>query len=158
MPPRPLLAHASFDPDGHRIPLPKYLSERLSWLTGPQPVMGWLWMIAPGRYRLLSDDQVKADPYLDSLRNFICEQQLAPSGDPRAGANNEDASIIVRLQQVELKPNQAYWRLSFPAVLDEFVPAGCDKKSVSLILPLDGYLEVWYTEILRAAVYQSCAK
>jgi hypothetical protein len=155
MPLKALVAHTSFDPDGYRIPIPKHLSDRLSWLSGSQSMAGWLWMISGGRYRLLSDEQVKADPYLDPLRTFLLEQQLSPSVDPSASSNNEDASLIARLQPVELKLNQSYWRLSFPAVLNEFVPSGCDQKRISFILPLDGYLEVWYTETLRAAVFQS---
>jgi len=152
-----LISHTTLDPDGCRIPLPKHLSDRLPWLSGSELVSAWLWMISPGRYRLLSDEQVKADPHLEPLHQFMLEKQLIPSPDPRVAAGVEEASVVARLQPTQLKLNKSYWRLSFPAVLDEFVPSGCDKKKFSILLSLDGYLEIWYTEILRTAVFQHSA-
>ena len=152
--PGALVAHATFDLDGNRIPLPKHLSDRLSWLTGSEAVPAWLWMISPGRYRLLSEKQVDSDPMLQPIREFMLRQELIPNEDPTVSTNLQEASVVARLQPTQLKLNKAYWRLSFPAALDEFVPSGCDRKKFSILLSLSGYLEIWYTEILRAALFQ----
>jgi hypothetical protein len=157
MNPAALVAHVTFDPDGNRIPLPKHLCDRLPWLSGSEPRSAWLWMISPGRYRLLSEEQVKTDPHLESLRDFMFQQQLVPTADPSMSKGPNETSIVARLHPTELKVNKSYWRLSFPAVLDEFIPLNCDQKKFSILLCLDGYLEIWYTEILRAAVFQHCA-
>ena len=157
MAPGSLVSHTTLDPDGCRIPLPKHLSDRLPWLSGSELKSAWLWMISPGRYRLLSDEQVDADPRLGLLHQFILEKQLLPSSDPHVAASVDEASVVARLQPTQLKLNKSYWRLSFPGVLDEFIPSGCDRKKFSILLSLDGYLEIWYTEILRSAVFQHSA-
>ena len=155
--PDALVAHATFDSDGRRIPIPKHLSDRLQWLSGSEPVPGWLWMISAGRYRLLSDDQVKADPQLESLHSFIHQQELVPTVNPSASTTLQETCVIARLQPTQLKLNKSYWRLSFPPALDEFVPSGCDKRSLSILLSPHGYLEIWYTEILRTSLFQRSA-
>jgi hypothetical protein len=153
--PDALVAHATFDPDGKRIPIPKHLSDRLEWLSGSEPVAAWLWMVSAGRYRLLSNEQVMADPELEALHNFIHQQELVPSIKPSASTTVEETCMIARLQPTQLKLNKSYWRLSFPPALDELVPSGCDRKSLSILLSPHGYLEIWYTEILRTALFRS---
>ena len=66
-----LVAHVTFDPDGNRLQLPKHLSDRLVWLTGSETIAAWIWAVSPGRYRLLSDEQVQLYPALHHCGNCL---------------------------------------------------------------------------------------
>jgi hypothetical protein len=144
-----LVAHVTFDPDGNRLQLPKHLSDRLVWLTGSETIAAWIWAVSPGRYRLLSDEQVQLESNLDILRSIIVTQQLTPSAGPTVAKNNNEAAVVATLIPTQLKFQRSYWRLSFPDVLEEFIPLGCDEKKLSFLVSIEGYLEIWYTHTLR---------
>lgn len=147
-----LVAHVTFDPDGNRIQLPKHFSDRLTWLSVSETTAAWIWTVSPGRYRLLSDEQVQLDSTLDLLRSIMAAQHLAPSTSPTVARNSKDAAVVAMLIPTQLKFQRSYWRLSFPDPLKEFIPPGCDEKKFSIVVGVEGYLEIWYTHTLREAV------
>ena len=152
----PLVAHVKFDLDGNRIQLPKHFTDRLVWVTGSERVPAWLWTISPGRYRLLSDQQVEAEPDLEILRSFMFPQQLIPSSRPTSAKSCEEAAAAVALLfPTQLKFHKSYWRLSFPDELIEFIPPDCEQKKFSILISLEGYVEIWYTQTLRSCVFSS---
>jgi hypothetical protein len=148
-----LVAHVTRDLDGNRIPLPKHLSDRLAWLSGSETISAWLWTISPGRYRLLSDEQAQVDPKLEFLRSLILNEESIPPFDATSAKSPEDAALVAMLIPIQIKPSKLYWRISFPSELDEFIPPGCEKNKFSILLSPERHLEIWYTTILRNALF-----
>jgi hypothetical protein len=148
-----LIVNVTLDLSGRRIQLPKQFSDRLTWLRGSDAISAWLWIISPGGYRLLSDEQAEADPNLELLRSLFLGEELMPSSEPTAAKKPEDAAVVAMLYRVELKSSKSYWRLTLPTALNEFIPQDCDGKKFSISLSLEGYLEIWYTDILRKALF-----
>jgi hypothetical protein len=116
-------------------------------------IPAWLWTISLGRYRLLSDEQADTAPNLELLRSLFLGEELLPSSEPTAAKKPEDAAVVAMLYRVELKSNKSYWRLTLPTALKEFIPPDCDGGKLSIFLSLEGYLEIWYTDILRKALF-----
>jgi hypothetical protein len=134
----------------NRITLPKHFSDRISWLTGTD-VQAWLLLLASGRYRLLSDEQVQSDPQLEPVRILIVEGTPAIAAEPSHWQNLKDAAVVARLVPISLTHSKQRWRISFPRELKALAPPDCDGKAFSALLSLDGYFEIWYTDVLRRA-------
>jgi len=148
-----LIEHVTLDLQGRRIQLPKQFSDRLPWLSGSDTVPAWLWTISPGAHRLLSEEQTESDPSLELLRSLFVSEKILPSSAPTIANKPEDTAVVARLYRVELKSNKSYWRLTLPSALNEFIPPDCDEKKLSILLSPEGYLEIWYTSILRKALF-----
>lgn len=148
-----LVVHVTRDVDGNRIPLPKHLSDRLDWLRGSEAIPAWLWTISPGRYRLLSDEQAQVDPKLEFLRSLILNEEPIPPSDATSAKRSEDTAVVAMFIPVQVKPSKLYWRLSFPKELDEFIPLDCDRNKFSILFSPERHLEIWYTTILRNALF-----
>jgi len=135
----------------NRIALPKHLSDRVSWIRGTESLQAWILLLTLGRYRLLSDGQVQSDPQLEPVRSLILEGTPAGASEPTHAEEPRCAAIVARLVPTLIAPPGPGWRISFPKAFDVFVPAGCDRKAFSILLSLEGYLELWYTDVLRKA-------
>jgi hypothetical protein len=150
MPSEPLVpVHVSPDPD-NRISLPKHFSDRIPWMTGTS-VQAWLLLLAPGRYRLLSDEQVQNDSQLEPVRSLILEGKASIASEPTYAKDLKDAAIVARLIPIaaaQHKQSQT-WRISFPRELKAFAPPDCNLKAFSVLFSLEGYWEIWYTDVLR---------
>jgi hypothetical protein len=149
--------HRSLDPDD-RITLPKHLSDQMSWMAGTN-VRAWLLLLAPGRYRLLSDEQVENDPQLEPVRLLILEGKPAVVSEPTYSKDLKEEAIVARLVPIAVaqhKQSQC-WRISLPReLLKAFAPPDCgDPKAFSILLSLEGYWEIWYTDVLRRAAFSA---
>jgi hypothetical protein len=140
----------------NRVPLPKQFSECVPWMRGTSSLRGWLFIISPGRYRLLSDEQVQNDSQLEPLRSLILEQRSVAT-DPTSAEAPERAAMVARLAPVQITPPGPVWRIALPKAFGIFAPPGCDRTAVSVLLSLEGYLEIWYTDVLRTAVFSPLA-
>jgi len=153
MPPEPLIpAHTTADAS-NRISLPKYLSGMASWIQGTQTVQGWILLLAPGRFRLLSDEQVMGDPQLEPIRLLLLEGKSAVGNEPTRAEELRRAAMVARLVPISIAPPGPGWRVSFPKLFDEFAPSECNRKAFSILFSPEGYLEIWYTDVLRKAVF-----
>jgi hypothetical protein len=158
MPNEPLVpVHTSLDPD-NRIALPKHVCDRILWMTGTN-VQAWLLLLAPGRYRLLSDEQVQDDPQLEPVRLLILEGKPAVVSEPTYSKDLKEEAIVARLVPIAVaqhKQNQS-WRISLPReLLRAFAPPDCgDPKAFSILLSLEGYWEIWYTDVLRRTAFSA---
>jgi hypothetical protein len=147
--------HTSPDAD-NRITLPKHICDQIPWMTGTS-VRAWVLLLAPGRYRLLSDEQVQNDPQLEPVRMLFLEGTPAVVGEPTYTKDMEDEAVVARLVPItaaQHKQSQS-WRISFPrGQLNVFAPPDCgDPKAFSILLSLEGYWEIWYTDVLRRAAF-----
>lgn len=149
MPREPIIPfHTSLDTD-NRLTLPKHICDEIPWLTEPN-LRAWLFLLSLGRYRLLSDEQVQNDPNLDCVRSLILEGKTAITSQPTHSENPENESIVARLIPitfVQYKQSQS-WRFLFSKELTALAP-DCDIKKVSILLSLEGYWEIWYTDLLK---------
>jgi hypothetical protein len=136
----------------NRITVPKDLSDRISWIRGTTAIQAWILLLVPGRYRLLSDEQVESDPILEPVRSLILDENLISATEPTRAEDLRRAAIVARLVQATLAPPGPGWRISFPKAFNVFVPPECDLKAFSILFSLEGYLEIWYTDVLRKAV------
>jgi len=153
MSPDPLTpAHTTSD-TSNRITLPKYLSDCLPWLQGTETLEAWIFLLALGRYRLLSDEQVQSDPQLEPVRSVILDWKSVVPTEPTYGEEAKGAAIIARLLPTIIAHPKPGWRISFPKAFDAFVPPDCDRKAFSILFSLEGYLEIWYTDVLRKAAF-----
>jgi hypothetical protein len=78
--------------------------------------------------------------------------------EPTQVDNALSAALAARLLPTSIAPPGPCWRVSFPRAFDVFVPPDCDPKSFSVLLSPEGYLEIWYTETLRRAVFTDLRK
>jgi hypothetical protein len=150
-----LVEHVALDSDGRRITIPKQFADRMRWDADGKAITRWLWFVSPGRYRLLSDDQVGTDPQLDTFRSLMLEEWPKPSTTATSVQPPEITAAVARLVRVEVKTNKSYWRLSLPVEFDPFIPDDCDRKALTVLVSPEGYLEVWYKDVLRNAILSS---
>jgi hypothetical protein len=146
----PLVAHVRSDP-ANRITLPKHCSHRAPF-QGSESFDAWLLLLSPGRYRLLTDEQVQSDPHLEPVRSLILEGKSPVPTEPTLAEEPTRAAIVARLLPTTISPQGPNWRISFPKAFDPFVPPECDAKEFSILFSLEGYWEIWYRDVLRRAV------
>lgn len=143
-------SHVTADTYG-RPTIPQHLSDGISWLRGTETLQAWLLLIELGRYRLLSDEQVQADSLLEPVRHLILEGEPAIATDPTDATELRLAAMVARLMPTAVAPHKPGWRLSFPKAFEAFAPPEVDQHAFSILLSLEGYLEIWYTDVLRKA-------
>lgn len=140
-------------PDGsNRFPLPKSLTDHISWLDGQVDKEAWLLAIAAGRFRLLSDQEVRADAHLDSLRSVVLNGKSEEPNEPTLVLSEERAALPARLLRISLKPHASGWRLAIPKAVQFLLAANCNQSDLTMLLAAEGYWEIWQTETLRRAV------
>jgi len=142
--------HVTADTYG-RITVPKHLSDCIPWLRGTENPQAWIFLIAASRYRLLSDEEVQSDPQLEAVRSLVLEGKSAAVTEPTFAEESRRAAIVATLVQATIAPFKPGWRISFPKGFNVFRPPECDPNAFSILLSLEGYLEVWYTDVLRKA-------
>ena len=147
----PLLpAHTGTDVYG-RLTIPTQLSDHITWIKGTEFLRAWLLLIELGRYRLLSDEQAQNDPHLEPIRSLVLEGRSAILTEPTHAIGLQRAAMVARLVPITISPPKPGWRFTFPKAFDAFAPPECNRTAFSILLSLEGYLEIWYTDVLRRA-------
>lgn len=136
-------------PFDNRITLYKPFCDSLPWLG--KEVEAWLYLVEPGRYRLLSEEDVEKDPVLNPIRTAILQDKSTAPPHPSHAAHIRDAAMLVRLAQVRVDFHNGSSRILFPEELSALAPRDCDPRDLSILMP-EGYLEIWYSDVLRRAV------
>jgi hypothetical protein len=108
-----------------------------------------LLLLAPGRYRLLSDEQVQSDPRLEPVRLLILEGKTVAVTEPTRTQELRSAALVARLVPIPIAYSKQCWRISLPEDLDAFAPPDCDPKAFSVLFSIEGYWEIWCTHLLR---------
>jgi hypothetical protein len=147
-------AHARSDAS-NRIDLPKNFSACIPWIRGQEKIPAWLLLLSAGRFRLLSDEEVKNDPQLGPVRSLISEGASAitdeHTSEPTFSEEVGRAALVARLLPTEVFPHGQGWRITFPKAFRVFAPDDCDKRDFMILFSLEGYGEIWYTNVLRKA-------
>jgi hypothetical protein len=124
----------------------------LTWIQGTE-VQGWLFLLEPGRYRLLSDEDVQNDPHLDPVRLMINQerQQLIATTASHV-EHSRDAAIVARLFPITVKFHAGNWRIPFAEEWRALAPPDSQPRAISFLFSPEGFLEIWYTDVLRQAL------
>jgi len=146
MPRNPQVEHSPLPAD-NRLTLPKHFCDRLSWMNG-EVSEAWLFVLEPGRNRLLSDENVQNDPQLEPVR-LLQEQTVAPSR-PSQAKPLRDAAIIAQLISVTIDLHRGSWRILIPEEMAALAPPDVNPRDLSILMP-EGYIEIWYRDVLRRA-------
>jgi hypothetical protein len=136
-----------------RIRLPGRFAQRLKWVQGGEPIEAWLLMIRPGRYRLLSREQVDSSVRLKALAEQIYNPpEPDPETEPFEAESSASAALSARLLPARLSPRGPGWRLTIPKnALGLVRYETVDIDNTLFLLFSDGYLEVWSPEAVADA-------
>jgi len=146
----PLVAHVTAD-IGNRILLPKNLADRVKWLSGDQITHAWLFLVSPGRMRLLSDAEVDSDVALQSVRELVIAEEAPPAVAPTVAESCNSAAMVARLVPVAINASKGL-RIAIPKAFEPFASPEMSPRAFSVLVSLEGFLEIWSTDLLRAAV------
>jgi hypothetical protein len=127
------------------------LTSQIPWLKGDAPIDAWLLLISTGRFRLLNEGHVSADPDLESIRALILGERPAQQGEPTSAQPDDLAALPVRLLKSTFRRHGSSWRISVPVMFEVFAPVNSDRNDFVALLTSDGYWEIWYTDALRLA-------
>lgn len=127
--------------DDRRLGIPRQFAEATGWISGNDPVGGYLVMLLPGRYRLISETEFGQTERLGALWERIA---LAAERTNRSALDFEDnasTTLGARLIYAEISPGSE-WRLSLPSAVTEVL--GIDSKGDRAVVVLAGrYIEIW---------------
>ena len=152
MPRDPQVVHDRLPVD-NRVALPKHFCDRLAWITG-KDVKAWLFIVEPGRFRILSDENVQNDPLLEPVR-LLHEQTAVPvSARPSQAKPLRDAALIAQLIPITIDLHRGSWRVLLTEELVALAPPDVNPRDLSFLMP-EGYLEIWYRDVLRRAFDRS---
>jgi len=143
-------AHMSVSID-NRITITKPFSDRLAWITGTE-VQAWLFLLEPGRYRLLSDEDVQNDPQLEPVRVLILQEKPVVATEASYAENSRDAAIVARLIPITIRFHKGSWRIPFAEERRALAPPDCNPRAISFLFSPEGFVEIWYTDVLRRAL------
>lgn len=142
------ILHASISPIRERPPYnnsPTALQEdRMG--DGGSTVSGWFLVLAPGRFRLLSDTDVERDEKLSNVRSQIIDGPTGlDSASPVEFESSARAAVLGRLVPVSIDSS---FRIVVPK---EVLPAEQDRWAFVLLFSM-GYLEIWLANIYNDAL------
>ena len=136
---------------GGRVFLPTELVGRLAWLLGDEPIQCFLLVIEPGRYRLLSRNEVEGAPALrDLVPAEVESEDDTPDADPYEAEPAESVLLSLRLIPATVSPRGPGWRLTLPKSLRalQAMDAGTDV----VLIRYKGYVEIWSKECFDRAL------
>ena len=89
------------------------------------------------------------------FRSYVWDE--AKLGQGAGGALHqvemEDEAIVARLVPINLTPHKQSqsWRFLFSKEITTLAP-DCNVKNLSILLSLEGYWEIWYTDVLKKSL------
>jgi hypothetical protein len=135
----------------YRIVLPVALLQRVSWIAGDEPLLGWLLLGNPGRCRLLSPFEVENDTAVRSLRARV-DAELRTVGSTTLEFHDEASLALgLRLVQVRIAPPEPARRLTLPKAIASIMQVRPGESELALWF-FNGHIEIWTSETLRSAV------
>jgi hypothetical protein len=131
-----------------RITIPQRYCEKMPWVSGKDPLLVWLLMLVPGRFRMLSDLEVQQDVHLRGIRSVIVDGPTELGSPATAFEPSERAAIIGRLTPTTLFPPRPSWRLMMP----KHILLGYSENRTFVLLFSSGYVEIWLPDVYSAAL------
>ncbi len=139
----------------NRVTIPKRFTDALGWMKGDAELQAWLFMLELGRYRLVSDDDVQNDALLEPIRSSILREKVIVQTGASETEDSEGAAMVARLIPVTVRPHKGSWRIPFAEEWAALAPPDCNPRAISMFISPKGFLEIWYTELLRRVLTPS---
>ncbi|MGA7505993.1 MAG: hypothetical protein WA252_18105 [Candidatus Sulfotelmatobacter sp.] len=137
----------------YRLRLPQALCKRLNWLVDG-PARAWLLVGTPGRCRMLPSAEVDASPELRALAARIAEQASDRSSSIVEFHDEASVGLTQRLVEIQMtKHTTSGWRFTLPRVVAAIMQLRPEASELAVLL-VQGRVELWTLETLRAAVSQ----
>ena len=135
-----------------RLRLPAGFSETQSWLADVGQVGAWLYVIEPGRYRLLSEADVdRSNALKRAIQRMATPQRPDPNADPFEAETSDLASVSALAIRVKLSyADRVGWRVNIPT--HSYPIASLVGERGFFLLLSEGYLEFWTIEVLTKAL------
>lgn len=138
----------------NRVTLPKRFSEALPWIKGTE-LQAWLFLVELGRYRLLSEEDVQNDPLLEPVRGLIMQEKTIVATGASYAENSADVAMTARLIPITVRFHRGSWRIPFPEEWSALAPVDSNPRAISFLISPKGFLEIWYTDLLRRVLTPS---
>jgi hypothetical protein len=119
-------------------------------MTGVHALDGWLLVGSADRCRILSNSELDSDPELQKFQANITNEINTSSDsvlDFRAASH---VALPHRLVPIEIKRYGPRWRFVIPQIVAVAMKIHPTESDVAALF-LDGHIELWTIEMLRAA-------
>ncbi len=136
----------------YRIRLPQPLCKRVGWISGDQPVEGYILVANSGRCRILSLAEVAEDSDLQLLLVRIAA--VGETGPARLVEFPDEglAALPQRLFKIQISPHETSgWRFTLPRLLAAIMrvrPKGSDLAA----LVVQQHVEIWTIDAVSSAL------
>jgi hypothetical protein len=98
--------------------------------------------------RILSNEEVEQDPLLEPIRSLVANEFEPSKNGPTMAEDLTRAAFVARLVPVSLTLPSTGWRVPVPKVFEAYVPLEYNRRAFSVMFSVEGYLEIWYTQLL----------
>ncbi len=148
---------ASVDSSG-KINLPVHMADRLPWRSATSGVEAWLFVIQPGRYRLITVADVERSASFRVISDRITNTDPPnESADPWEAEGSVYAGSSARLVPVSLSFTKGPgWRLFLSKQSYPMVSLGSEGRVFALFS--EGYLELWSPDLLNRVLEEPLGK
>ena len=143
---------ASLDKHG-RLRLPADVAGNLPWLTSALQIGAWLYVVEPGRYRLLSEADAERSSTIKQVIEKIADAaRPTPGDDPSEAESSPSAAVNALLVHASLSFTKGPgWRLHIRS--HSYPIANLPEERGFFLLFSQGYLELWTAENLNRALH-----
>lgn len=124
----------------------------LDWLKDRHKAEAWLYVVEPGRYRLLTDEDAQRSSELRRvLERIAASDRSGPNDNPFEAESSTSAAVTAILLRVNLSfTRDVGWRLYVPS--HSYTVSTLPEGRGLFLLPSEGYLELWTTDHLTRAL------
>jgi hypothetical protein len=119
-------------------------------MTGVHALDGWLLVWSADRCRILSNNELDSDPELQKLQANITNEINTSSDSVLDFRAASLVALPLRLVPLEIKRYGPRWRFVIPQIVAVAMKIHPTESDVAALF-LDGHIELWTIEMLRAA-------
>jgi hypothetical protein len=146
------LAKVKFDRERVRLPIHVVESARHPSFASSAAIKCWLLVVTPGRYRLVMQPSGPPTGHVAKILQEIQEAEEFGDVLDRTDDNARDA-IGERLIPCTVSfTSRIGWRVNFPKAAKDLVPQK-EERSFVYVRLVAGYVEIWFPDTLRRALY-----
>jgi hypothetical protein len=121
-------------------------------LDGKPPRI-WFLLMERGHFRVLPEVQILADSHLKEMWSRVTGEASDDIVDVTSAEPARSTARVVRLLPV-LVPRDKSWRFSLPGFFWALKPPDASARDFTTFQTIDGFLELWYTDVLRRSTDQ----
>jgi hypothetical protein len=150
----PLVEPVNLTGDRSRFFLPRDVTDHIDWLAGEEDTEAWLVVVDKGRFRLLSDAELKGNAFLSDLISHF-DSRFKAKNEPTEVFPAEKASLPARALSVSIRRHTSGCRMSRPREMRLFLPQDYDEGAWVMIFTAEGFWEIWHRRVFSDSVSTS---